>query len=90
MERGGASLGSSPSPGSGGAGLTPGTWGTSLLMCEGAQTMNHSLNTLADLSELQTKIMGDSDNLEKDMLKFQTNVSILYQINHIAFMGEIF
>lgn len=59
-----------------GEAIPPGSWEASLLMCEGIQTMSHNLKTLSDLSELQTKIMADCETLEKDMMEFQTSVSV--------------
>merc|ERR1719369_2001088 len=58
-----------------GEAIPPGSWEASLLMCEGIQTMSHNLKTLADLSELQSKIMADCETLEKEMIEFQASVT---------------
>jgi len=51
--------------------VPPGSWETSLLMCEGIQTMSHNLKTLTDLSELQDKLFKDAESLEQQIQEWQ-------------------
>jgi len=55
--------------------VPPGSWKGSLLVCEGVQTMNHNLKTLANLTLQHNKLTADYNTLEKDMLEFQTSVA---------------
>jgi len=55
-----------------GESLPPGSWETSLLMCEGIQTMTQNLKTLTELSEAQEKLIRDAETLHKEMEDWQT------------------
>jgi hypothetical protein len=47
--------------------VPPGSWETSLLMCDGIQTMSHNLKALTDLSEMQEKLLKDAESLEQQI-----------------------
>ena len=55
--------------------IPPGSWGATLIMCEGIQSVNTSLATLKELTDIQEKIMADCDRLERDMEQFQSHIS---------------
>ena len=55
--------------------IPPGSWGSTLMPCEGIQSINTSLASLKELSDIQDKIMSDCDRLERDMEAFQSHIS---------------
>ena len=55
--------------------IPPGSWGATLIMCEGIQSVNTSLAALKELEEMQEKIMSDCEKLEKEMEEFQANIA---------------
>jgi len=55
--------------------IPPGSWGATLIMCEGIQSVNTSLASLKELEEMQAKIMSDCEKLEKEMEEFQANIA---------------
>ena len=55
--------------------IPPGSWGATLLSCDGIQTVSTSLNTLRELGELHNKLLADCERLEREMGEFQTNIS---------------
>ena len=55
--------------------IPPGSWGATLLSCDGIQTVTTSLNTLRDLGDLHNKLLADCERLEREMGEFQTNIS---------------
>jgi len=55
--------------------IPAGCWGATLLMCEGVQSMNHNLATLAELAELQARVTADCARLEQEMEQFQAGVA---------------
>jgi len=57
-----------------GESIPPGSWETSLLMCEGIQTMSHNLKTLSELTELQERILSDAEALEAEMRGWEETI----------------
>ena len=55
--------------------IPPGSWGATLIMCEGLQSVNTSIATLRELNELQARIVSDCERLEREMAEFQNNIS---------------
>lgn len=55
--------------------IPPGSWGATLIMCEGIQSVNTSLASLKELTDIQEKIMADCERLEREMEQFQCHIS---------------
>ena len=55
--------------------IPPGSWGATLIMCEGIQSVNSSLASLKELTDIQEKIMADCERLEREMEQFQSHIS---------------
>ena len=55
--------------------IPPGSWGATLISCDGIQSVTTSLNTLRELGELHNKILADCERLEREMGEFQSNIS---------------
>merc|ERR1740123_428341 len=55
--------------------IPPGSWGATLIMCEGIQSVNTSLASLKELTDIQEKITADCERLEREMEQFQTHIS---------------
>ena len=51
-----------------------GSWGATLIMCEGIQSVNTSLVSLKELTDIQEKIMVDCKKLEREMEQFECHV----------------
>jgi len=51
--------------------VPPGSWESSLLMCEGIQTMSNNLKTLTDLEQMQEKLLQDAESLESQIQDWQ-------------------
>ena len=58
--------------------VPPGSWETSLLMCDGIQTMSHNLKALTDLSEMQEKLLKDAESLEQQMQVKYSLKTVIY------------
>ena len=55
--------------------IPPGSWGATLISCDGVQSVNTSLATMSELETLQDTIMSDCDRLEREMEQFQMFLS---------------
>jgi gas vesicle protein len=51
------------------------SWRSSLLMCDGLQTMSQDLKTLTDLKTKHDQILSDAKTLHADMEKFKTEIN---------------
>ena len=47
--------------------IPPGSWGSTLIMCEGIQSVNSSLASMKELEVLQANIVSECERLEKEM-----------------------
>ena len=57
-----------------GKSVPPGSWRTSLLMCDGLQVTSQNLKTLAELKKRQDLVLSQSLKLQEDMDAFQKDV----------------
>ena len=57
-----------------GKSVPPGSWRTSLLMCDGLQVTSQNLKTLAELKKRQDLVISQSLNLQEEMDAFQKDV----------------
>jgi len=55
--------------------IPPGSWGSTLIMCEGIQSVNSSLASMKELEVLQANIVSECERLEKEMQEFQSFIS---------------
>ena len=57
-----------------GSALPPGSWQSSLLMCEGLQVMSQNIALLADLKVRQNKVLSEALKLKEEMNSFQNDI----------------
>ena len=57
-----------------GKSVPPGSWRTSLLMCDGLQVTSQNLKTLAELRNRQENVISNAVKLQKEMDAFQRDV----------------
>ena len=55
--------------------IPPGSWGATLIMSEGIQSVNTSIANLKELDDLQSRLVSDCERLEREMEEFQSNIS---------------
>ena len=54
-----------------GKSVPPGSWRTSLLMCEGLQQMSHNLKSLSDFKARHDQVLQEALRLQDEMAAFQ-------------------
>lgn len=57
-----------------GTAVPPGSWRSSLLMCEGLQVMSQNLKTLSDLRIRHDRVLTDARCLQEEMTTFQSDI----------------
>lgn len=57
-----------------GTAMPPGSWQSSLLMCEGLQVMSQNIALLSDLKTRQNKVLSEALKLKEEMESFQTEI----------------
>ena len=57
-----------------GRSVPPGSWRTSLLMCEGLQQMSQNLKSLADFRDRHDQVLAEAVRLQDEMAAFQVDV----------------
>ena len=54
--------------------IPPGSWKSSLLMCEGLQVMSQNLKTLSELKTRHDKILEETTKLQQEISKFEGEI----------------
>ena len=61
-----------------GRSVPPGSWRTSLLMCEGLQQMSQNLKSLADFRARHDQVLAEAVRLQDEMAAFQVLTTGLF------------
>ena len=71
-----------------GKSVPPGSWRTSLLMCEGLQQMSHNLKSLSDFKARHDQVLQEALRLQDEMAAFQVLFALLLKYDTCFLYGH--